>query len=260
MLSGRDVKHFAADLLRHLRDLLVANTVKDIREMLDLSDETLHRLQVQAKEISAEELIEWIRIFSNLQNDLRYAANERLVLEVTLLELCANSGTAQDLTGLLARIAGLERKMEEGISFVAQAPAVSKQTKKDTAPPKPKKKPPALEGDRKKVVEQWPLLRAELSDSVLKGILSQVELGFMEDEYLYLICEYDTLQELVKPHLETIDLFLQQKIGKSFLLQTTTKYAYEKWYHATYAAEEEAKDDADFSSLLGSYFSDAEYE
>lgn len=64
--------------------------------------------------LSPEELIYFIGKFSDLQSEMKWATNERILLEVELMKLCA-PWTEKDLTALAARLGELERKMEEGV-------------------------------------------------------------------------------------------------------------------------------------------------
>lgn len=64
--------------------------------------------------LSPEELIYFIGKFSDLQSEMKWATNERILLEVELMKLCA-PWTEKDLTALRARLGELERKMEEGV-------------------------------------------------------------------------------------------------------------------------------------------------
>lgn len=42
------------------------------------------------------------------------------------------------------------------------------------------------------------MLRNDVEDAVLKGMLSKVEIGFKEDEFLYLICAYPALTDMIQ--------------------------------------------------------------
>ena len=141
------------------------------------------------------------------------------------MKLCA-PWTEKDLTALAARLGELERKMEEGVpAAITQATPTEKPKEK----PKPKRRPPALPEDRKEVQEKWALLRNDVEDAVLKGMLSKVEIGFKEDEFLYLICAYPALTDMIQRGMDKIAAVLEKETGKSFELRTTTKDEYEKW-------------------------------
>ncbi len=259
MQDGRDVKQFVTELLQHLRNLLMAATLPDVTRILDLSAEDGERLKKAAGVLSPEELIYFIGKFSDLQSEMKWATNERILLEVELMKLCA-PWTEKDLTALAARLGELERKMEEGVPVaITQAAPTEKPKEK----PKPKRRPPALPEDRKEVQEKWALLRNDVEDAVLKAKLAQVEIGFKEDEFLYLICAYPALTDMIQRGMDKIAAVLEKETGKSFELRTTTKDEYEKWREAAYGKEEEtpsAEADAEFASLLGQYFPEADVE
>ena len=259
LLSGRDIRQFLTDLLVHLRNLLVTTAVPDPAAILELSAESAERLREQAARVSAEELTFWIRRFSGLQSDLRYASNERILLEVELLRLCSD-WAEKDTTALAARMAALERKIEAGVP-VAAAPAAQATGKKEQ--PKPKRKPPALDEDKKALQAQWPSLRTQFGDAVLRGVLSQVEIGFKEDDFVYLVCGYPALEEMAEKSMEEIGQGLEKALGKSFQLRTIDKASYEAWREAAYGETKDAaqaQEDADWGSLMGTYFEDADLE
>ena len=87
MQDGRDVKQFVTELLQHLRNLLMAATLPDVTRILDLSAEDGERLKKAAGVLSPEELIYFIGKFSDLQSEMKWATNERILLEVELMKL-----------------------------------------------------------------------------------------------------------------------------------------------------------------------------
>ena len=97
-------------------------------------------------------------------------------------------------------------------------------TEKPKEKPKPKRRPPALPEDRKEVQEKWALLRNDVEDAVLKGMLSKVEIGFKEDEFLYLICAYPALTDMIQRGMDKIAAVLEKETGKSFELRTPSKH------------------------------------
>lgn len=262
MLSGRDVKQFVTELLQHLRNLLMAAAVPDSGRIMDISEEDSARLAAAAKVLSPAELIYYIEQFSALQSELKYAPNERILLEVELMKLCA-PWTEQNLTALAAKVGELERKLAEGaqVVTVAAEPTEAAQAAKPNVPPKPKRRPPALPEDRKKVKEQWGMLINDIEDIVLRSKLSGVEIGFKEDEYLYLICEYPAQAEMIGKKLPVVQEALEKATGKAFALRTTTEKDFEAWYEAEYGRPDETtQDDAEFASLMGMYFPEADME
>lgn len=258
LLDGRDVKQFVSEFLEHLRNLLITATVAEPQRILDLSAENTQRLQAQANTLSQEELTYWIGRFSALQNDIKYAANMRILLEVEVLRLCSQWAD-QDMTALAARLAGLERKVAEGVTVVQTVSTEQAQQ----AQPKPKKRPPALEEDKQSLQKNWKLLCNDGFEGNLKGMLSQVEIGFKEDDYVYLVCGYDALTAMVNKHLDTITETIARQTNKTFQFQTIVKEEYEQWREMMYGKEEVVQNDMtdpEFASLMAGYFPEADME
>ena len=206
------------------------------------------------------ELTYWIGRFSGLQNDMKYASNERILLEVEILRLCSTWADT-DLTALAARLAGLERKVAEGVTVTVTEQVSDGAVKKEK--PKAKRKPPALPEDKENLQKEWPLLRNEIGDPILKSKLSRVEIGFKEDDNVYLVCEYGALADMVQKYLPQITEKLEKATGKTFQLQTLEKAAYDQWREANYGAEEEAasdENDPEWASIMSGYFPEADME
>lgn len=112
--QGRELSQFAADFLYYVRNMLMAKTVDDLNGLVDMSRENLARLREDAGSFSIDELLRYIRMLSELCNQLRYSMQKRVLIETTLMKLAY---TETDVTpeGVNARIDALERKLQ-GIS------------------------------------------------------------------------------------------------------------------------------------------------
>ena len=259
MEKGRDVKQFLTEFLAHLRNLLMTAALPDPSGVLDLSAEDAEAFRKEAGLLSPEEIVYFIQHFSDLQSDLKYASGERILLEVELMKLCSGK-PEKNMSALLARVGELERKVKEGITVTA-VPAEAGEAPKEA--PKPKRKPPALPEDKKKVIDQWAMLRNETEDVVLRGILNHISLGFKEgeDEFLYLICDYPALMDIAKKSLSDIETILENASGKTFDLKFTTKDAYDAWYESNYGKpEESSEEDEAFWQFAENYLPDADFE
>ena len=194
--------------------------------------------------------------FSVLQGELRYAANERILLEVELMKLCA-PWTERDVTTLAARLGELERKIAAGI--VPAAPANSAPAAPEKPTP-PKRKPPALPEDMQKIQKEWPLLCSEISYAPLQGKLRDTEIQFKEDGALYIACPSAFVADMLEKGKDEISAMLEKTAGKTFDIRMITKEEYEQWREKTYGRQEDANadDDPEFASLAASYFPDAD--
>lgn len=100
--EGRDLSRFTADIITHFRNLLVASQVNNPAEILDYAPETVEKYRTSGANISVESIIDFIKEFSQLQNQMRFLPSERLALEVCTIKLCNVGATAQTTNRLPA--------------------------------------------------------------------------------------------------------------------------------------------------------------
>ena len=117
--QGRDLTQLVNDFTWYLRNLMLLKASDQMDDVLDVSAENLALLQEEASMIREDALIRYIRIFSELANQIRYATNKRVLLEVTLVKLCRPQ-MQRDEISVLERLRRLEERMENGIVSVAQ--------------------------------------------------------------------------------------------------------------------------------------------
>ena len=122
-MQGRELSQLAADFTWYLRNLLLVRCSDDMEDVLDVSTENLARLKEEAQMIDNDTLIRYIRVFSDLTNQLKFATQKRVLLEVALIKLCKPAmETSQD--ALLDRIRAVEKRLDEGV-VVANAPVAA---------------------------------------------------------------------------------------------------------------------------------------
>lgn len=120
VIQGRELGQFVTDFIWYLRNLLIIKSVDDAENMLDMSAENMELLKGQADRTDSEALLRYIRVFSDLSNQLRYASQKRVLIEVALIKLTCPE-MEQDIGSVLARIAKVEKQLEEGVFVNAGA-------------------------------------------------------------------------------------------------------------------------------------------
>ena len=88
VMQGRELTQLTADFTWYLRNLLLVQTSDNMEDVLDMSTENLARLKEEAQMTEPEILLRYIRIFSELNSQLRFSTQKRVLLEVTLIKLC----------------------------------------------------------------------------------------------------------------------------------------------------------------------------
>jgi len=121
--NGRSLQHFARELARYFRNLLVVKISRGITKLVAASPPEQEALAKVAAQFSEEDLTRYLRLTLDLFRDLQSSLQPRLHLELGLLRLVH---------------AGKLQSIEEAIAGIGSAPAPPKVT-----PPPPKAAPPA---------------------------------------------------------------------------------------------------------------------
>ena len=112
--QGFDLAHVAKDILRHLRDLVVAKVCgEDGRRLLDLADEEARDVYDLAAKTDTDDLSRLFQGFSRGFDDIVRSGQPRTALEMTLVRL-ARRPALIPLDELLARLGDLERRLGGG--------------------------------------------------------------------------------------------------------------------------------------------------
>ena len=113
VIQGRELGQFVTDFIWYLRNLLVLKTAGDAENMLEMSEDNLRQLREDAEMIDEDTLMRFIRVFSDLSSQLRYASQKRVLIEMALIRL-TKPQMEHNLDSILQRIGELEERMEEG--------------------------------------------------------------------------------------------------------------------------------------------------
>ena len=216
VMQGRELSQLAADFTWYLRNLLLVKSSDNMEDVLDVSSENLALLKEEAQMIDNDTLIRYIRIFSDLTNQLKYATQKRVLLEVTLIKLC-RPAMDQNKDALLDRISAIEKQLEEG---AWEAPVreriVYASDAKEAGEPKPKPElPQALNEDVKAVAKDFRMIINEASP-MLRTYLKKARLSAGEGNRLLIVLpdELSASAVATPEHKEEIQSLIEQKIGK----------------------------------------------
>ena len=194
VMQGRELPQFINDFTMYLRNLMMVKSADVPAEVLEISNEALAVLKEEAQKLELETIFRYIRIFSELSNQIKYATQKRILIEVAIIKLCKpQTESKPDSWG--DRIRALEDAVENGV-VVTQAPAgdgSAPVAKPATRPQLPK----AVPEEVKKIAQNWgPILDA--MGQPLKSILSNVRLSWGEGNVLLMVAENFIAYEKLK--------------------------------------------------------------
>lgn len=111
--QGRELSQFVADFTWYMRNLLLLKSTDDINDQLDISAENLDSMKQVANQVEMEALMRYVRVFSEMSNQIRYATQKRVTLELAIIKLTTPQ-MESNMDSILDRIRVLEKKIEEG--------------------------------------------------------------------------------------------------------------------------------------------------
>lgn len=242
IIQGREPGQFVTDFTWYLRNLLLLKSSDDMEDVLDISSENLALLKEEASLVETEELMRYIRIFSELSNQIRYAAQKRILIEIALIKLCKPQ-METNMDSLLARMSELEKKIEQGIpaampygggapgtaglSYVVGAPGASgaaygMSNPAGTAgePGARPTLPKAIPEDVQQVVKNWRSIIQDMPGS-LRTFLKSARLSLGGDNALLIVFEDEFAESYVNSDIHRQELAdaISNKIGKEVEIQ-----------------------------------------
>lgn len=153
--GGRELSQFVIDFIWYLRNLLLVKTTENVNDIIiDIATENLELLKKEAESMDEDIIMRYIRIFSELSNQIRYAPRKRVLLEMALIKLCKPQ-MERNYDSIINRLRIIEDKLEKGIVVKSD----NKKSKQSEDEPEPITKqeilPDALPEDLKKIASIW---------------------------------------------------------------------------------------------------------
>ena len=188
--QGRELSQFVTDFTWYMRNLLLIKVSDHVNDQLDISAENLESMKQTAEQVDLNALMRYIRVFSEMSNQIRYATQKRVTLELSVIKLTTPQ-MENNLDSVLDRLRILEQKVEEGmvslsgeqIAALAAGNGSENAVAAETAAPidreeiLKKELEPATRQDMKDIMESIKRIRqdAELSSKVGQGTMSLLE-------------------------------------------------------------------------------------
>ena len=170
--------------------------------------------------VQPDTLIRYIRIFSELGSQMKYASQKRILLEIAIIKLCKPQMEA-DYTSLEERLDDLENKLESG-AFTPPSTADGVQPQRAAEPVVKPELPKAIPDDIKNVMKNWRPIISELG-GLTKQFLNMAvpSLGSMGE--LLLVFDdanaYSYLNENKAGCVDQLKQMIADRIGKQVEIQ-----------------------------------------
>ena len=202
-MQGRELSQFVTDFTWYLRNLMLIKSSDLVEDVIDVSSDNLVRLKEEAQLADMDTIMRYIRIFSELSGQLRYASQKRILIEIALIKLCKPAmETTQD--AILDRIREVEDKLEKGVMTV---PANSPPQPEGSAAASQKPRPPipkAVPDDIRQIVAKWPSIAGN-ADNPMKMYLKSARLSLGGENRLLMVVEDGIASDYFLKHPENTE-------------------------------------------------------
>lgn len=224
IIDGRELGQFVVDFTWYLRNLLLVKTSDAAEDIIDISSENLVDLKQNAENIDVDTLMRYIRIFSDLANQVKYASQKRVLVEVAVIKLCRPQ-MERSYDSILDRLNQIEKQLQSGVIVAAD----SQESLTSEIPMKDMQEPTmsldelekALTEDVRKVIENWRVITNTLPGS-MKPMVQSARLTLGNDNQLILAFTEEVDKDYVdkEEHKEELEKCIAEKIGKKVEIRT----------------------------------------
>ena len=220
IIGGRELSQFVGDFTWYMRNLLLVKTSDNPEEAIDVSSDNLKLLKEESEMTDVDTLMRYIRIFSELSNQIRFATQKRVLVEIALIKLC-RPAMETNLDSVLDRIRVLEQKIDE--RPVQQVVVRSQGETEMTAEPVQQKPPQkAAPEDLQKIVASWKVIVGQTTAAFKQALLHSVPKYNGETGEPVLFVEFQTPLGRLYPDdseaKQELQDIIEKQIGKSIEL------------------------------------------
>lgn len=227
VITGRELGQFVVDFTWYLRNLLLLKTSEDAEQMLDVSSEQVEVLKAHAENLSVDALMRYIRIFSELSNQLKYATQKRVLLELAIIKLCKPQ-MERNFDSILDRIGKIEKQLAAGVTVAAangpsSSGAVNSQGAAQSAA-QPANKPvevqKAIPEDIQQIAKEWSMIVGSLSGA-LRAVMKNATPSVAGNS-LVLVFDQELCYKMVSEerNIEEIEQAIKEYTQKEVRVQT----------------------------------------
>ena len=216
--EGREMGQMVNDFTWYLRNLLLMQSSDDMEDVLDMSREHIEALKEEAQMVKTEVLMRYIRIFSELGNQVKYATQKRILIEIAIIKLCKPQ-MEKDYESVIDRIASIEAKIANGIpvATVAMSGAQSMAGPVNAVPVEKPQLPKAIPEDIQQVIKNWKPILSEIG-AITKTYLAKAVPSLGNSGELLLVLDDENafayLNENRSNCIDNLKEIIAKRIGK----------------------------------------------
>ncbi len=223
VIQGRELTQFVNDFVWYLRNLMLVQASDQMEDVVDISTDNLKALKEQASGADMDTILRFIRIFSELSSNIRFATQKRILIEITLIRLCkpqmdpGEGDSFEDRLRILEEHDEKNQRVLDGLRSGAIAVSAVSQSGSAGAQSVAKIKKTldrAVPEDIKKLISDWPKVLASMP-SPMKNYMQKVRLSLGNDDKLQMVFDNIRLCEKYSKgeSAEEFQNFIDESVG-----------------------------------------------
>lgn len=185
VMLGRDLSQFVTDFIWYMRNLLLIRTSDNADEIVDASAERLEAMKEEASMISVDVIMRYIRIMSELSNQIKYASQKRVLIEVALIKLTRPS-MEKTYDSVIQRLDELEKMIQSGNISVSNVPENKNDNSQEKVIEQPVVRKKPIPEEVKAAADNWGKIMSQMTGSE-RAYLKDCRVSAGEDNKLYLV-------------------------------------------------------------------------
>lgn len=186
VMQGRELGQFILDFIWYMRNLLLIKNTTQLEDILDMSSETIEEARRIGQDLSSNKIIRYIRVLSELSQNIKYANQKRVLVEVAMIKLCRPQ-MEPNLDALIDRINDIEVVLSQGkrvSELESKGPEAVKEALATAAKPSLSRAqmPKAVPEDIKTVTKNFRSWISEIPSGLDRSVLSGAKLNLSGDK------------------------------------------------------------------------------
>ncbi len=217
---GRELTQFTVDFTWYLRNLLLAKASEELMDTMEIPSDYREEFLQEVQANTSEQLVRFIRIFSDLTNKIRYASQKRVLVEVALIKLCKPQ-MEMEYDALLDRVSRMEETLKNGVVPARAAGTPGESYEAAPAEEPQVNYPKALPEEMKEVAKNWGNISSKLSGS-LKIVVENATPSIGQGNELLLVFREGFDRDFAgsQEHIDEIKQVIRSQIQKEVEIQT----------------------------------------
>ncbi len=238
IISGKDIFQFVQDCIQYLRDILIIKATNYGTTNVNMSEDNAKKTYELYENVSSNTLLDLIKQFSIMANEIKYANNKRIIFEVNCIKLMTPE-VNEDNNSLLKRIEKLEVNIKNLPDTIqVQTVQANTATTEISKPPTPIREK-AIPEDIQDAINNFHNIADNVNNIVIKKMLKKARVGYIDDNVLNIIVNDESSKSLLEKDIDLILDSLANTYNKDFKVKVTLFADYSDNHKSTYGVDDE---------------------